>query len=85
MSHFRMIDQDITQVAKEAIHIRVSNQVLNCNSGQMHITGIFIRHFRVNRPSVRLDQAADPDQSQGYMHQTILSNRFSTTVVITLN
>ena len=39
--HFKIIDQDSKQVAREAIHIRINNPAFNCNIGKMYILEIF--------------------------------------------
>ena len=44
MFHFKIIDQDSKQVAREAreaIHTRINNPALNHNTGKMYIPEIF--------------------------------------------
>ena len=52
ISHFKIIDKDSKQVAREAReanHIRINNPVLNCNTGKMYISKIF------NNPLEQMD------------------------------
>ena len=61
ISHFRVIDQDSKQVVREAIHIRISSLILNCNNVNMHISIIFNSLLGVCRSSDGSGQAEDQD------------------------
>ena len=64
MSHFKVIDQDSKQVVREArvaIHIRISNLALSCNTGKMYILEIFNCLLGAGRPSDGSDQMAGSD------------------------
>ena len=77
ISHFKVIDQDSKQVAREAIHIKINNPVHNCNKGKMYIPEIFNSLLGADRLSDRLVQVVGPDLPQGHIHLTIPISRFA--------
>ena len=83
ISHFKIIDQDSKQVAREAgeaIHIRVNNPAISHNTGKMYIPEIFNHLLGADRSSSESNQVVDSDFWQGCTHLIILSKTFSRTV-----
>ena len=76
ISHFKILDQDNKQAVREAIHIRINNPTLNCNTGRMYIPEIFNHLLGADRSTDESQQVADSDLSQGHTHLTIQGNRF---------
>ena len=85
ISHFKLIDQDRKQVAREArkaIHIRINNLALSHNRGKLYIPWMYNNLLGADRPSYLSVQMAEPALQQGHTHLTIPSNRFSRTVCL---
>ena len=81
--HFKIIDQDSKQVAREARDatcIRINNSALSHNTGKMYIPEIFNHLLGVDESTNESNQDVDSDLPQGHTHLTILTNRFSRTV-----
>ena len=69
--HSKITDQESNQVAREAIHIRISKPALNHNMGKMHIPEIFTYLVGADRSSKKSDQMVDSDLPQSCIHLTI--------------
>ena len=83
ISHFKVINQDSKQVAREAreaIHIMINNPALNHNRVKMFIPEIFNSLLGADRPSNGSLQVADPNFPLCHSHLIIASNRFSRAV-----
>ena len=80
ISQFKIIDQDSKQFsreAREAIHIKQTNPVLNCNIGKIYIPNIFNQLLgATNNHSV--DISTSPNILQNY--PMIPSTRFTRAV-----
>ena len=86
ISHFKIIDKDSKQFAREAreaIHIRINNPALNCNTGKMCIQEIFNHLLGANGSTNDSNKVVDSDLSQGHTHLTLQSSRFSREVCLT--
>ena len=77
ISHLKILDQYSKQVAteaREAIHIRINNPALKCNTGKMYIQEIFNNLFGADGSTHESHQMADSDHPQGHIILTVPSN-----------
>ena len=80
ISHFKIIDQDSKQVAREAreaIHIRINNPTLYHSMGKMYILEICNNLLEADGSTNESNPLGDSDHSQSHIHLTIPSNRFA--------
>ena len=85
ISHFKIIDQDSKQVAREAreaIHIRINNPDLNCNMGKMYIPEILNNLPWSDVSTNESYSLGDSDHPQSHIHLTVPSNRFARAVCL---
>ena len=74
ISHFNIIEQDSTQIAREArevIHITINNPGLSHNTGTMYIPEIFNHLLGVDGSTSEFNQVVDSDLPQGHAHLSI--------------
>ena len=70
ISHFKIIDQDSKQVAREAreaILIRINNPALNCNMEKMYIPEILNNLFGPDGSSNESNLMEDSDHLQSHI------------------
>ena len=77
-----LISSSDAREVREAIHIRINNPMLNCNTGKMYISEIFNSLPVTDRPSDRSVQMADTNLQHYHTNLTIPINRFSRAVCL---
>ena len=83
ISHFKIIDQDSKQVAREGIHIRINDPALNCNTGKCTSQKSLTTFLEQMDLQMSLTHWETQTTHNVTFHLTVPRNRFARAVCLT--